>query len=180
MAAAASFLAVRVRSVAETRARMLRLGYPTALVDQTLQRLLELGYLDDGAFARTWVESRDRAHPRGQASLRRELALKGIARDVVDAVMEERSAGSAEPDPATGPGPADGGLDLGARREGDGEVAASLLARRSASLRREPDPRRRRQKAYSLLARHGFDPDVCRVAAAAFIDGETVDAEGEA
>ncbi|MET1231345.1 MAG: hypothetical protein ABWY52_00680, partial [Candidatus Limnocylindrales bacterium] len=47
------------------------------------------------------------------------------------------------------------------------EIAARrLLARRAAALAREPDPRRRRQKAYALLARNGFSPDVCaRVAA---------------
>jgi len=36
-----------------------------------------------------------------------------------------------------------------------------LLVRRRASLARETDLRRRRQKAYALLARSGFAPDVC-------------------
>jgi hypothetical protein len=33
-------------------------------------------------------------------------------------------------------------------------------------LERETDPRRRRQRTYALLARHGFPPDVCRRVAA--------------
>ena len=44
--------------------------------------MLITGYLDDAAFARTWVESRDRARPRGESALRRELTLKGMARPV--------------------------------------------------------------------------------------------------
>jgi hypothetical protein len=35
------------------------------------------------------------------------------------------------------------------------------------------DPRQRRQRAYALLARNGFDPETCReAAAAAMIDGD--------
>ena len=72
--AAAAFLAVRPRSVGETRKRLHQLGYPQGLVDEVLERFAEVGYLDDEAFARAWVESRDRARPRGETALRRELA----------------------------------------------------------------------------------------------------------
>ena len=52
----------------------------------------------------------------------------------------------------------------------DGDVAMSpdqaaaerLLARNARSLARVADPRQRRQRAYALLARNGFDPDICR------------------
>ena len=43
---------------------------------QVVDRLVELGYLDDAAFARAWVESRDRARPRGAVALRRELSAR--------------------------------------------------------------------------------------------------------
>ena len=78
MNAAARFLEARPRSVAETRRRLVDAGYPAPLVDEVLLRLADLGYLDDESFARAWVESRDRAHPRGEAALRRELSQKGI------------------------------------------------------------------------------------------------------
>lgn len=146
MAAAAAFLAVRPRSVAETRRRLRDLGYPHALVDEVTDRLIEMDYLDDEAFARAWVESRDRARPRGDIALRRELALKGVARDTVDLVLEARA----------------GAADDGSRS--DLAAANRLLARRRSSLDREADPRRRQQKAYSLLARNGFDAEVCREA----------------
>ena len=44
----------------------------------------------------------------------------------------------------------------------DEAAAERLLARNARSLARVADPRQRRQKAYALLARNGFDPEVCR------------------
>ena len=38
------------------------------------------------------------------------------------------------------------------------------------SLARVADPRQRRQRAYALLARNGFDPEICRTVAAT-VDG---------
>jgi SOS response regulatory protein OraA/RecX len=40
--------------------------------------------------------------------------------------------------------------------------ARRLLAKRASALAREPDLRKRRAKAYALLARNGFSPEVCR------------------
>lgn len=151
--AGARFLEARPRSVAEVRRRLTIAGYRAELVERAIERLTELGFLDDAAFARSWIESRDRAHPRGEGALRRELALKGIERATVDALLEERREGAAG-------FPTD---DAGADPVGDPDLVAALrlLERRSAALAREPDPRRWRQKAYALLARNGFAPDVC-------------------
>src|SRR5512136_1705988 len=71
--AAARLLEARPRSVEEVRRRLTRLGYRAPLVDEVVERLVELRYLDDEAFARAWVESRDRSKPRGEHALRREL-----------------------------------------------------------------------------------------------------------
>ena len=151
--AAARFLETRSRSVAEVRRRLTGAGYRPALVDDAITRLLELGILDDEAFARSWVESRDRARPRGERAIRSELARLGVDRPVVDAVLEAR-AEAADPDHPGGP---------------DRAAAERLLARNARALERVADPRARRQKAYALLARHGFDPDTCRDVAAAAV-----------
>ena len=37
------------------------------------------------------------------------------------------------------------------------------------ALARVADPRQRRQRAYALLARNGFDPEVCREVAASVV-----------
>src|SRR6187399_33690 len=99
MDAAAVFLSVRPRSVTETRKRLHHLGYPEALVETVVDRLIEMNYLNDAEFARLWVESRDRARPRGETALRRELALKGVPREVVDEVLAARSESAEAGDP---------------------------------------------------------------------------------
>jgi regulatory protein len=134
-----------------------------------------MGYLDDEAFARGWVESRDRARPRGVHALRRELQLKGIASGTVDAVLEQRRAAAADAVTPDGDAPDEA-------PDPDDAAADRLLHRKLPALLREPDPRRRRQRAYALLARSGFAPDVCatvsrRVLAAEpdALDGEVAD-----
>lgn len=155
--AAARFLEARPRSVEEVRRKLGRLGYRSELVEVAVVRLLELGYLDDDAFARSWVESRDRAKPRGEHALRRELELKGVDRALVEGVLEDRR-GSAPATVANDEATADGGDGPATPDEA---AAERLLRRRLPALQREPDPRRRRQRAYATLARSGFSPDVC-------------------
>ena len=78
--------------VDEIRRRLVGLGYRVDLVEAAIARLTDLHYLDDDAFARAWVELRDRARPRGEHALRRELELKGVDRAVVATVLEDRRA----------------------------------------------------------------------------------------
>ncbi|HEX5147913.1 MAG TPA: regulatory protein RecX, partial [Candidatus Limnocylindrales bacterium] len=150
--AAARFLEARSRSVVEVRRRLTGAGYREDLVEGAIERLVELGMLDDDVFARAWVESRDRARPRGERAIREELRLKGIDGSIVDAVMAERRETAAttfapSDDPDAAPLSAD-------------RIAAErLIARHARSLARVADPRQRRQRAYALLARNGFDPE---------------------
>jgi len=164
--AAARFLQARPRSTAEVRRRLGEAGYRTDLVEEAIARLATLGYLDDESFARAWVESRDRARPRGERALRAELRRKGVADDVVAMIIEDRASrdagGLAEADAGGGP---------------DDVAAARLLERRGAAAAREADPRRRRARAYALLARNGFDPEVAGRAVAAWLAAAAPDAD---
>ncbi len=152
--AAARFLEARSRSVTEVRRRLGQAGYRAELVEGAILRLMELGMLDDEAFARAWVQSRDRARPRGERAMRDELRLKGIDRTTMDLVLGERREAMA----AMGDGEGDVSSDRAA--------AERLLAKHERSLTRVADPRKRRQKAYALLARNGFDPETCSTLAA--------------
>ena len=169
LAAAVRFLEARPRSVAEVRRRLRGSGYPPPLIETAVGRLEELGFLDDETFARSWVESRDRARPRGERALRSELLGKGIDRAVIDLVLAERR-GDGEPGP-DGDGPPVDADEAAARR---------LIARHARSLGRVTDPRARRQRAYALLARNGFDPDVAgRVARDLDLSSEVRDDDGD-
>ncbi|MEO5965531.1 MAG: regulatory protein RecX, partial [Candidatus Limnocylindrales bacterium] len=149
--AGARFLEARPRSVSEVRRKLTHLGYQSELVTHALERLAELGLLDDAAFARTWVESRDRSKPRGEHALRRELQLKGIDRSLVDGVLDDRREDAAVAAAALDEEPTNP----------DDAAAERLLRRKLPAILRETDPRKRRQRAYALLARSGFGPDVC-------------------
>jgi regulatory protein len=159
--AAARFLELRSRSVHEVRRHLSEAAFPAGLVEHAIDRLLELGMLDDRAFATAWVESRDRARPRGRSALRRELALKGIDRETIVGVLADREGAAAD---ATEEAAASAEAVYAAWLPGSAdEVAASrLLEKGRAALQRIDDPRVRRQRAYALLARKGFDPGVCR------------------
>ena len=156
LAAAARFLEARQRSVVEVRRRLTGAGYRPALVEGAIERLLELGMLDDRAFAVAWIASRDRARPRGERVLRQELLQKGVERPLIDELLDERRTG-----------------EEGEASEPDYDAARRLINRNGRSLARVADPRQRRARAYALLARNGFDPDVCRDVAAEVVAPES-------
>ena len=124
LAAGLRFLEARSRSVEEVRRRLTDAGYRADLVAATIDRLASIGLLDDELFARGWIESRDRARPRGEMALRRELSQRGVGRTEISAALDERR----EPGRRTLPG----GSRVGRRRRLPG------LARRG---RRTPSDR---------------------------------------
>ncbi|HEY7131099.1 MAG TPA: regulatory protein RecX, partial [Candidatus Limnocylindrales bacterium] len=154
LAAALRFLEARSRSTAEVRKRLGQAGYRSELVEGAIQRLTDLGMLDDAEFARQWVESRDRAHPRGEHALIIELRQKGIDAPTIAATLKERREVAVRWEDAPSLPSADGSEpDPGPPLDPDAVAARKLLARNARSLERVTDPRVRRQKAYALLAR---------------------------
>jgi regulatory protein len=165
--AAGRFLEARARSIGEVRRRLTSAGYRADLIDGAIERMIELGMLDDAAFAKAWVESRDRARPRGERALTQELQMRGVDRAViVDALAERRDSSAAME-----------GADDEVPISADEAAAVRLLARNSRMLARVSDPRARRQRAYALLARNGFDPAVCSALAARIADSGEVEAD---
>jgi regulatory protein len=73
-----------------------RRAVPDDAAEQALDRFTELGYIDDAAFARSWVDSRQRTRGLAAAALRRELRDKGIEAETIDAVLLECVDGDAE------------------------------------------------------------------------------------
>jgi regulatory protein len=158
--AAARYLELRTRSIDEVRRHLGAARFPESLVEAAIARLVELSLLDDEAFAQAWVESRDRARPRGSQALRRELALKGIDRETIEGLLAGRRDVSSPTDSDTSDSVTTD--SLGEATSQDERAAERLLHKNRASLARVADPRFRRQRAYGLLARNGFDPEICR------------------
>ncbi|HEX2221204.1 MAG TPA: regulatory protein RecX, partial [Candidatus Limnocylindria bacterium] len=85
---AARFLGTRPRTRWEVERRLRRAGVPDAVVTATVDRLADLGYLDDAAFVRWWLEQRDRHAPRGRRMLEAELRQRGVPREVIEEFRE--------------------------------------------------------------------------------------------
>lgn len=100
-------------------------------IARAIDKLRAQRYVDDEAFARYWLEQRERFRPRGGRGLRSELLAKGIARDVVEVVLGERAP------------------------DADLEQARRALSRpitRWATL----EPQERKRKIHAYLAARGF------------------------
>jgi regulatory protein len=125
----------RPRSEAEVRRRLERAGYPPPTIGSVLERLRAAGDLDDGAFARVWVENRMAFRPRGAAMLRAELRRKGVAPTHIDSALADV----------------------------DEAEAAWAAVQRAARRWENLESSARREKIYAYLLRRGFDNDTIRL-----------------
>ncbi len=83
------YLSFRARSRREMERHLGEKGYSPEVVTATVERLLDESYLDDEAFARFWLENRERFRPRSQRALRYELRQKGIAAELIDSLLTD-------------------------------------------------------------------------------------------
>ncbi|HQR79475.1 MAG TPA: regulatory protein RecX [Actinomycetota bacterium] len=77
----------RPRTEQELRDILCRRGIPGEVADAVVRRFVEVGLLDDRAYARLWVESRIRSRGLGVAALRRELRTHKVPSPVIDEVL---------------------------------------------------------------------------------------------
>lgn len=70
--------------------RLVRRGAPEAVAAAVVADLVTRGYLDDGAFARQWVETRRTRY--GPARLRAELRARGVAPALITAALSGLTA----------------------------------------------------------------------------------------
>jgi regulatory protein len=127
-------LARRVRSGADLGRWLRQRDFGAAEIEPTLEKLTELGLLNDLEFARGFARSRMAGRGFGPRRVAAELARRRVARSVVDAVLSE-VAGEGETEPA--------------------ELLDALVARRMQTMR-QLDPGVARRRVYAWLARRGF------------------------
>lgn len=89
------YLSFRPRSRAEMERYLQRIGLDDEVRAEVITRLEAAGYLDDAAFARFWVDNRQRFRPRSRRALSYELRQKGIGHQAVEAAIVEQSDESA-------------------------------------------------------------------------------------
>lgn len=132
--AAVRYLGPRPHSVSEIRRHLRSKRFDDSAIDQAIDQLRAQRYIDDEAFARYWVEQRDKFRPKGERAIVSELLQKGVAREVIELVTGGREPG--------------------------GEVTRAREAIRRPITRwltlSEPD---RKRKIHQYLAQRGFSYD---------------------
>lgn len=85
---AGRYLEYRHRSESEVRQYLRKHGFEDPVIQDTLDRLLRIGLLDDKRFAEAWVENRATFRPRSRKALAVELRRKGLDNEAIDAALQ--------------------------------------------------------------------------------------------
>src|ERR1700733_7555491 len=104
-------LTATARTRAELAGQLAKRGYPDDVSARVLDRLADVGLVDDADFAEQWVQSRHVRAGKSRRALAAELRTKGVDNEVINTALA--------------------GIDAGAERD-----RAEELVR--AKLRREP------------------------------------------
>lgn len=131
---AVRLLARRPYSAAEIRRNLASKSIAPPIIDEVLTRLEGLGYVDDRAFAAYWIDNRERFRPRGPRALHYELRQKGVAQDIIEALLGE--------------------VDV--------EDSAYRAAQKRGSRLKGYTQAEFREKLSTFLARRGFGYDIVR------------------
>lgn len=133
------YLSIRNRSEKEIRDYLQKKNAPVEIIERLVATLYEQKFLNDEAFARSWVISRARFRPRGKRMLQMELQQKGISKELIEQVLTEENEET--PDELT--------------------QAKNLIARRIEKVRDLP-----RQEIYqkvgAFLARRGYSWEIIK------------------
>jgi regulatory protein len=139
-------LTARARTRSELAAALTKRGYPDAVSGEVLDRLAQVGLVDDEDFAEQWVRSRRVNAGKGKRALAAELRTKGIDDEVITATLAD--------------------IDPRAERGRAEQLVADKLRRE----RLTDDDAKLARRLVGMLARRGYDQtmafDVVKVALA--------------
>ena len=121
----------QARSRRELRDKLAKKDVPADLAEHLLDRFTEVGLVDDEAFARSWVESRQRSRGLARRALAQELRRKGVDDETARTALDDL-------DPA------------------DEEEAARQLVRKKLRSLRGVDRATATRRLAGLLARKGY------------------------
>lgn len=82
-------LTARARTRAELAGQLAKRGYPDDVSERVLDRLADVGLIDDRDFAEQWVRSRRVNAGKGKRALVSELRTKGVDNEVIDAALAD-------------------------------------------------------------------------------------------
>ena len=127
-------LTARARTRAELAGQLAKRGYPDDVSTRVLDRLADVGLIDDAGFAEQWVHSRRANAGKGKRALAAELHTKGVDNDVITSVL--------------------GGINSAAERGRAEQLVRAKLRRETLS---DDNDARVSRRLAAMLARRGFD-----------------------
>lgn len=136
MERALALLTARPRSRREVAGRLERAGFPCEVVARVEDRLVELGLLEDGAYAKNWAE--------------RAIARRGLAPEAVREALLDKGLEPAEIDRA---------LEEVVGRTSPTELAVAAGRRRLKELS-SLHPGQGQRRLAGFLMRQGYEPEV--------------------
>ncbi len=140
-------LTARARTRDELARQLLKRGYPDGVSRRVLDRLAEVGLVDDADFAEQWVRSRRVNAGKGKRALAAELRTKGVEDEVITAALAD--------------------IDAGAERQRAEQLVADKLRRERLD---DADDTKLARRLVGMLARRGYSQsmafDVVKVALA--------------
>jgi len=83
-------LGIRPRSQKELEKKLKEKEFAPEIIEKTIARIKELGYLDDKKFAKAWLEARKFSH-KGKYVVQRELKEKGVAEETIKKTISSYS-----------------------------------------------------------------------------------------
>ncbi len=122
----------RARSQAEIRQNLKEHEISEETIDKVLERLAQIGVVDDSRFATTWIENRNEFRPRGRRALAMELKQRGVDPNTIELSLQSI----------------------------DEEALAYQAALKQARKLRDLDAQNFRQKMFAFLARRGFPYEI--------------------
>lgn len=84
------FISYRQRSEKEVRSRLIEREFHPSVIDRVVSYLREVMLLNDRAFAEAYVHDVLMRKPAGATLIRRQLQLKGVDKDIIDRVVEDK------------------------------------------------------------------------------------------
>ena len=136
---AMKYLTVKDRTVSEMQAYLDAKEFGEADVDAAIERLKELGILDDARYAQRFVETRLASKPVSRRHLWEQLKGHGVSEEHIRAAFETVDDGSEEEN-------------------------ACVIAEKFLRQFRALEPEKRRERVLSRLLGRGFSYDVSRKA----------------
>jgi regulatory protein len=128
-------LTARARTRAELEGQLAKRGYPDDVSHRVLNRLAQVGLIDDVDFAEQWVQSRRVNAGKGKRALAAELRTKGVDNDVITAALA--------------------GIDADAERQRAEQLVRDKLRREKLV---DDDNAKITRRLVGMLARRGYSP----------------------